>query len=36
MATIRCVSFPFLFVIALSKEVWVEDVWNHSKKGVCS
>lgn len=27
-------SFPSLFAISLSKEVWVEDVWNHSRGGV--
>ena len=29
-----CVSFPSLFAIALEKEAWVEDVWNHSERGV--
>ncbi|KAL6334735.1 hypothetical protein AAG906_021394 [Vitis piasezkii] len=25
-----CISFPSLFVVASSKEVWVELVWSHS------
>ena len=29
-----CTSFPSLFAISLSKEVWVEDVWSHSGGGV--
>ena len=27
-----CTSFPSLFAIALFKEAWVEDVWNHLAK----
>ncbi|RVW70981.1 hypothetical protein CK203_059677 [Vitis vinifera] len=30
-----CISFPSLFVVAFSKEVWVELVWSHSSEGGC-
>ena len=26
-------SFPFLFALAISKNEWVEDVWNYSAEG---
>ena len=27
------VLFPSLFALAISKDVWVEDVWNYWAKG---
>ena len=30
-----CISFPYLFVVASSKEAWVVEVWNHSSKEGC-
>ena len=27
------VSFPFLFTLSISKEEWVEDVWNFEGEG---
>lgn len=30
-----CISFPSLFIVASSKEAWIEEVWNHSSKGGC-
>ena len=30
-----CISFPSLFVVASSKEAWVEEVWNHSIECKC-
>ena len=30
-----CICFPFLFVVASSKEALVEEVWSHSPEGGC-
>ena len=29
-----CISFPSLFVISLTKEAWLEDMWSHAGGGV--